>query len=84
MFTRKQDVRRLRIPRNADKRRNLHCRGTARVCGRADKTAFTVQRYGLSALRLSNRACGTFSRVDLPPITERDDADESEVAEDED
>lgn len=25
-----------------------------------------------------------FPRVDLPPITERDDADESEVAEDED
>lgn len=57
----KTDVRRLRIPRNADKRRNLPCRGTARVCGRADKTDFTVQRYGLSALRLSNRACGTFS-----------------------
>ena len=37
-----KDVRRLRIPRNADKGRNLRCRGTARIYGRADKTADAV------------------------------------------
>lgn len=36
------NVRRLRIPYNAKEGRNLRCRGTARVCGRADKTTYTV------------------------------------------
>lgn len=32
----------MRIPRNTDKGRNLRCRGTARIYGRADKTADAV------------------------------------------
>lgn len=42
MFTKKKDVRRLRIPRKADERSDLHCRGTARIYGSADKTDDTV------------------------------------------
>ena len=42
IYEKEKDVRRLRIPRNAEKGRNLRCRGTARIYGRADETADTV------------------------------------------
>lgn len=43
MFTKKKDVRRMRIPRNADKRRNLHCGRAARVYGVFNETAYPLQ-----------------------------------------